>query len=68
MPRWPLPLFKGSKLAPFAFKDEANPPVDFIRHLGGGLHSAVFEASIEGHRYAVKLLRDSTAFRKNGVC
>lgn len=52
----PLPWLNGPKLEPFRFRDENQRKIRFLDHLGGGLHSEVFRASIDGSIYAVKLV------------
>lgn len=55
----PLPWFKGPKLGPFQFRNEAEREIEFLEHLGGGLHAEVFRAVIDGSVYAVKVVRTS---------
>ena len=56
MKRWLLPRYQGPKLAPFPFKDPVNPELTISGYLGGGLHSHVFEAELDGKKYALKLV------------
>ncbi|KFH43037.1 hypothetical protein ACRE_062450 [Hapsidospora chrysogenum ATCC 11550] len=57
MKRWLLPRYQGPKLAPFPFKDPVNPALTISGYLGGGLHSHVFEAELDGKKYALKLFK-----------
>ncbi|AEO70537.1 uncharacterized protein THITE_2122138 [Thermothielavioides terrestris NRRL 8126] len=53
----PLPWFRGPKLGPFKFRDEANRDITFLEHLGGGVHAEVFRVMIDDSIYALKLFR-----------
>ena len=52
----PLPRFRGTKLGPFEFRDEAKRDITFVEHLGGGLHAEVFRVMIDGSIYALKVV------------
>lgn len=50
-----LPFVDGPKIEPFDFKGEQN--IEFVKRLGTGCHSEVFQVKINGKNYALKLVR-----------
>ena len=53
----PLPHCGGPKLKPFDFQGPQK--IEFLDHVGEGLHAHVFKVSILGRVYALKLVSDS---------
>ncbi|KAI1073595.1 kinetochore Sim4 complex subunit FTA2-domain-containing protein [Whalleya microplaca] len=51
----PLPKCDGPKLKPFNFQGPQK--IEFLEHLGEGLHAHVFKVKILGQIYALKLFR-----------
>ncbi|CAH0045209.1 unnamed protein product [Clonostachys solani] len=51
----PLPCCDGPKLEPFDFKGPQQ--IEFLEHLGDGLHAQVLKVKILGQIYALKLFR-----------
>ncbi|KAI0163966.1 kinetochore Sim4 complex subunit FTA2-domain-containing protein [Xylariaceae sp. FL1272] len=51
----PLPLCDGPKLGPFNFQGAQS--IEFLEHVGEGLHSHVFKVKIHQQIYAIKLFR-----------
>ncbi|KAI0455163.1 kinetochore Sim4 complex subunit FTA2-domain-containing protein [Xylaria acuta] len=51
----PLPECDGPKLKPFNFQGPQK--IEFLEHLGEGLHAHVFKVKILGQIYALKLFR-----------
>lgn len=55
----PLPWCAGAKLAPFKFDETPDQDITILGHLGGGLHSEVFKARIQGKDFALKVVRNA---------
>ncbi|KAJ9130230.1 Kinetochore complex Sim4 subunit Fta2 [Pleurostoma richardsiae] len=51
----PLPRCDGPKLKPFDF--QGTQTIEFLEHVGEGLHAHVFKVQILGQIYALKLFR-----------
>src|SRR5438874_250828 len=50
----PLPRCDGPKLKPFDFQGAQT--IEFLEHVGEGLHAHVFKVQIRGQIYALKLV------------
>ncbi len=56
----PLPLCDGPKLKPFDFQGPQR--IEFLEHIGQGLHAHVFKVRILGCVYALKLVSNQPPF------
>lgn len=53
----PLPECEGPRLQPYNAKHA--PDIDFLEHIGQGVHAHVFKVKIDGKIFALKIVCQS---------
>lgn len=53
----PLPRCNGPKIKPFDFQGPQK--IEFLEHIGEGVHAHVFKVKIKGQVYALKLVSET---------